>query len=262
MKKTREVLARVALVATALFIIACFLPWGSFLTLPIPRPYILELATSFRDPFMILAVTLALVLVVAIPASFASILRPRVGRLIRAVLDLVESVPAMLVALFSYAPFAMAMAMGSSSGGSRSSILVFCGAAAITALPEAVRCLTIVLFDLYNRRYSFAFRSYGISARSILATLLGSHEMLSTIRGTAVNALLKTLILDSSFGFLVQLGFGSYGRPAHTSPGALIASYRASLVTGDGSERFWIPVVLLAALTLTFIIHADRDGRR
>jgi ABC-type dipeptide/oligopeptide/nickel transport system permease subunit len=262
MKKTRDTLAAAAIGATALFFLACVLPWVGLLASRLLGPYALELTASFRDLFAILAATLALVMAAAVPASFASILRPRVGRVIRAMLEAIESVPAMLVALFAYAPFAMAMAMGSSSAGSRSSILVFCAAAAITALPETTRCLTIVLFDLYNRRYSFAFRSYGMNARAILRTLLGSREMLSTIRGAAVNALLKTLILDSSFGFLVQLGFGSYGRPAHTSPGALIASYRASLVTGDGVERFWIPVALLAALTFVFIVHADPEERR
>jgi hypothetical protein len=262
MKRTRDALAPVAIGATALLLLASVLPWGVILGARPSLPYVLELASSFRDLFAILALTLALVLTLAVPASFASILRPRAGRLIRAVLDLVESVPAMLVALFAYAPFAMAMAMESSGDVSRSSLLVFCAAAAVTALPETVRCLTIVLFDLYNRRYSFAFRSYGMSSREILLILLGGREMLSSIRGAAVNAMLKTLILDSSVGFLVQLGFGSLGMPAHTSPGALIASHRASLVTGAGTERFWIPVALLAFLTFVFIVYADPEDRR
>ena len=259
MKSARDRLRGAVLVVALLFFLACALPWTRALAAGVLGPYGLELASSFRDLLLILATTLSLVMAAALPLGFASILRPGVGRAIRALLDAVESVPAMLVALLAYAPFAMRMALAGSKEGSASSILVFCGAAAVTALPEAVRRIGIVLFDLYNRRYSTAFRSYGLGAREILLTLLRSREMLSTLRGAAVNALLKTLILDSSFGFLVQLGFGSYGRPAHTSPGALIASYRASLVTGDSPERFWIPAALLAALGLVFIVCADPE---
>jgi hypothetical protein len=44
---------------------------------------------------------------------------------------------------------------------SRMSLFVFVLAATITTLPEAVRSIAIPLTDLYNRKYSLSFRSYG-----------------------------------------------------------------------------------------------------
>jgi ABC-type dipeptide/oligopeptide/nickel transport system permease subunit len=238
---------------------ALCLPWMPGLAARALGPFGRELVASFRQLMAILAATVAMTMPLALPAACLSVARPLAGRATRAVLDAIESVPSMLVALFAYAPFAMAMAVSGSRESSRSSILVFCTAATITALPEAVRRLSLVLADLYNRRYSLAFRSYGMSSREILGTLLASREMLSTLRDAVLNVALRTVILDSSFGFIVQLGFGSYGRPAHTSPGALIASYRACLITGETPEHFWLPSILLAALTFALLAYRGRE---
>jgi len=134
------------------------------------------------------------------------------------------------------------------------SLFVFILAAALTALPEAVRSVAIPLGDLYHRKYSLSFRSYGFTKRRILAVLMGSRVMRNTLKRVAAGIVLKTLVLDCSFGFIIQLGFGSYGTPAHASPGALIAAHRDALFDGGTPILFWLPSLLLVVISLSFLL--------
>ena len=149
----------------------------------------------------------------------------------------------------------------SSKGASQAvSLIVFILAATLTMLPEAVRGVAIPLGDLYHRKYSLSFRSYGLPKRRILAVLMSSRSMRAALKRAAAGILLKTLVLDCSFGFIIQLGFGSYGTPAHASPGALIAANRDALFEGGTPLLFWLPSLLLVAISTCFLLTlADRE---
>ena len=134
------------------------------------------------------------------------------------------------------------------------SLLVFILAATLTVLPESVRGVAIPLGDLYDRKYSLSFRSYGFTKRRILAVLMGARDMRGTQGRIAAGILLKTLVLDCAFGFIIQLGFGSYGTPAHASPGALIAANRDAIFQGGAPLRFWLPSLLLVAISTCFLL--------
>jgi ABC-type dipeptide/oligopeptide/nickel transport system permease subunit len=230
--------------------------WAPAAWLPalLPPAFAATLASSFRELAITLAATLAAAMLVTLTLGYASVLSQRFGRSAASVLNSVESVPAILVALFCYAPVSGYLARHAISASQTMSLAVFILAAALTALPEAVRSVAIPLGELYHRRYSLSFRSYGFTKRRILAVLMGSREMLDTLRRVAAAVVLKTLVLDCSLGFIIQLGFGSYGTPAHASPGALIAAHRDALFDGGTPVLFWLPSLLLAAVSLSFLL--------
>jgi ABC-type dipeptide/oligopeptide/nickel transport system permease subunit len=164
------------------------------------------------------------------------------------------------VALFCYAPVSGYLASHGRGASETVSLLVFILAATLTTLPESVRGVAIPLGELYHRKYSLSFRSYGFTKRRILAVLMGSHDMRNTLKRIAAGILLKTLVLDCSFGFIIQLGFGSYGTPAHASPGALIAAHRDALFEGGAPVFFWLPALLLVAISTAFLLTlGDRE---
>ncbi len=212
------------------------------------------LQSSFRQLSITLAATLALATALTVGLGYLSVLSHRFGRAGASVLNAVESVPAILVALFCYAPVSGYLARHSSQVSQTMSLLVFILAATLTTLPEAVRAVAIPLGDLYHRKYSLSFRSYGFTKRRILAVLMGSRAMRGTLARAAAGVLLKTLVLDCSFGFIIQLGFGSYGTPAHLSPGALIAANRDALFDGGKPVLFWLPSLLLVAISTAFLL--------
>ena len=144
-----------------------------------------------------------------VPLGYASVLSQPFGRTAANVLKAVESVPSILIALFCYAPVSVFLARNSSGASQVASLSVFILAAALTTLPEAVRSIAIPLGDLYHRKYSLSFRSYGLSKGRILAVLMKSHSMRAAVKRAAAGASSKTLVLDCSFGFIIQLGFGS-----------------------------------------------------
>lgn len=218
------------------------------------------LQSSFRQLSLTLAATLALSMLLTLGLGYMSVLSPRFGRTGASILNAVESVPAILVALFFYAPVSGYLARHSSQVSQSVSLLVFILAAALTVLPEAVRGVAIPLGDMYHRKYSLSFRSYGFTKGRILAALMGSREMRGTLARASAGILLKTLVLDCSFGFIIQLGFGSYGTPAHLSPGALIAANRDALFPGGSPVLFWLPSLLLVAVSTAFLLTLS--GRR
>jgi hypothetical protein len=87
---------------------------------------------------------------------------------------------------------------------------------------------------------------------------MGTHALRSSLKRVAAGILLKTLVLDCSFGFIIQLGFGSYGTPAHLSPGALIAAHRDALFEGGNPVLFWIPSLLLVAISTAFLLTLNK----
>jgi len=217
------------------------------------------LQSSFRQLSITLAATLALAMLLTVTLGYLSVLWQRFGRSGSSVLKAVESVPAILVALFFYAPVSGYLARHASEASQLVSLSVFILAATLTMLPEAVRGVAIPLGDLYHRKYSLSFRSYGFTKRRILGMLMASQTMRGTLKRIAAGILLKTLVLDCSFGFIIQLGFGSYGTPAHASPGALIAANRDALFEGGDPLLFWLPSLLLVAISTSFLLTlADR----
>ena len=80
--------------------------------------------------------------------------------------------------------------------------------------------------------------------------------MVDTLKRVAAGILLKTLVLDTSFGFVIQVGLGATGTPSHTSPGALIATYRQTVLgLGDGDPLyFWVPSIFLIMISVAFLI--------
>ena len=252
-------------IARALFLLALASPLGlAWLPpdrLPLDRlfpgldpAFQILLQSSFRQLSITLAATLVLALAITMVLGYASVLWQRFGRTGSSILKAVESVPAILVALFFYAPVSGYLARHASEASQIVSLLVFILAATLTMLPESVRGVAIPLGDLYHRKYSLSFRSYGFTKRRILGVLLVSQTMRSTLKRIAAGILLKTLVLDCSFGFIIQLGFGSYGTPAHASPGALIAANRDALFEGGNPLLFWLPALVLVAVSTTFLL--------
>ena len=66
------------------------------------------------------------------------------------------------------APVSGVLARTSGNVSTWMSLFVFVLAATATTLPEAIRSISIPLSDLYNRKYSISFRSYGFTKRRIL----------------------------------------------------------------------------------------------
>jgi hypothetical protein len=244
----------------ALFLLALASPLGlawlppERLRLGLDPAFQALLQSSFRELAITLAATLALAMLLTVALGYVSVLSRRFGRTASSVLKAVESVPAILIALFCYAPVSGYLARHSSGTSQVVSLLVFILAATLTVLPESVRGVAIPLGDLYDRKYSLSFRSYGFTKRRILAVLMSARDMRGTQGRIAAGILLKTLVLDCAFGFIIQLGFGSYGTPAHASPGALIAANRDAIFQGGAPLRFWLPSLLLVAISTCFLL--------
>jgi hypothetical protein len=85
--------------------------------------------------------------------------------------------------------------------------------------------------------------------------------MRDVLRRTAAGILLKTLVLDCSFSFIIQVGMGANGTPAHSSPGGLIAAWRMVLLqdSAGGPMLFWLPVGLLVMVSLAFLLVLGKD---
>ena len=249
--------------ARALFLLALASPLGlawlpsDRLPLGLDPDFQALLQSSFRQLSITLTATLALAMTLTVALGYASVLWRRFGRGGSSILKAVESVPAILVALFFYAPVSGYLARHSNDASQIVSLLVFILAATLTVLPESVRGLAIPLGDLYHRKYSLSFRSYGFTRRHILAVLMTSQTIRGVLKRIAGGILLKTLVLDCSFGFIIQLGFGSYGAPAHASPGALIAANRDALFDGGVPLLFWLPSLLLVAVSTSFLLTLE-----
>jgi hypothetical protein len=253
MRKLFSILKAIVVLALASPLALAWAPPGWLPSLLDPS-FETALQSSFRQLSITLAATLAVTTLVTVVLGYLSVLSQRFGRTGASVLNSVESVPAILVALFCYAPVSGYLARHASGASQTMSLAVFILAAALTALPEAVRSVAIPLGDLYHRKYSLSFRSYGFTKRRILAVLMGSRAMRNTLKRVAAGIVLKTLVLDCSFGFIIQLGFGSYGTPAHASPGALIAAHRDALFEGGKPILFWLPSLLLVVISLSFLL--------
>jgi hypothetical protein len=253
MKKLYSVLRALVLLVLASPLALAWLPASSLAGRLAPK-FQAALQASFQELSITLGATLALATLLTVGLGYLSVLSHRFGRTGASVLNAVESVPAILVALFCYAPVSGYLARHSSQASQAISLVVFILAATLTSLPEAVRGVAIPLGDLYHRKYSLSFRSYGFTRRRILAVLMGSRAMRGSLARAAAGILLKTLVLDCSFGFVIQLGFGSYGTPAHLSPGALIAANRDALFDGGTPLLFWLPALLLVAISTAFLL--------
>jgi hypothetical protein len=253
MRKLFSILKAIVVLALASPLALAWAPPGWLPNLLDPS-FEAALQSSFRQLSITLAATLAVTTLVTVVLGYLSVLSQRFGRTGASVLNSVESVPAILVALFCYAPVSGYLARHASGASQTMSLAVFILAAALTALPEAVRSVAIPLGDLYHRKYSLSFRSYGFTKRRILAVLMGSRAMRNTLKRVAAGIVLKTLVLDCSFGFIIQLGFGSYGTPAHASPGALIAANRDALFAGGTPILFWLPSLILVVISLSFLL--------
>jgi hypothetical protein len=253
MRKLFNVLKAVCVLALASPLVLAWAP-PSWLPGVLAPSFEAALQASFRQLSITLAATLAVTTLLTVVLGYVSVLSMRFGRTGASVLNSIESVPSILVALFCYAPVSGYLAQHSSGASRTMSLAVFILAAALTALPEAVRSVAIPLGDLYHRKYSLSFRSYGFTKRRILAVLMGSRLMRNTLKRVAAAVVLKTLVLDCSFGFIIQLGFGSYGTPAHASPGALIAAHRDALFEGGTPVLFWLPSLLLVLISLSFLL--------
>jgi hypothetical protein len=253
MKRLYRILRALFLLALASPLVVAWLP-SSWLPAGLAPVFQTALQSSFRQLSITLAATLALSMLLTSLLGYVSVLSQRFGRTGASVLNAVESVPAILVALFCYAPVSGYLARHASQVSQAMSLVVFILAATLTVLPEAVRGVAIPLGELYHRKYSLSFRSYGFTKRKILAVLMGSRAMRGTLSRAAAGILLKTLVLDCSFGFIIQLGFGSYGTPAHLSPGALIAANRDALFEGGNPVLFWLPSLLLVAISTAFLL--------
>lgn len=216
--------------------------------------YSRAIVESFRELSVTLTATLIVAMFLCITLAYLSVLSMKLGRSLKSFFSMVESIPSILVALFFYAPVSGYLARHGSETSEITSLAVFIGAATITALPEAVRGIAIPLTDLYYRKYSISFRSYGFTKGRILAILTGSRAIRGSIARVAAGVLMKTLVLDCSFGFIIQLGFGSYGTPAHVSPGSLIAANRDALFEGGNPLLFWLPSIVLIAITASFML--------
>jgi len=261
MKKLFDVLGWVVIVVLlSPFLIAWLPPMGE-LSPGLPAPWWHSLLLSFRQLSITLIATVVVAGVITLGLGYLSILQPVVGKVTAGVLDAVESVPAILVALFCYAPVAVALASHAGAYSTNLSLAVFIFAATVTSLPEAVRGLALPLGELYHRKYSVSMRSYGFPKGRILRVLLNSKAMRDVIRRTAAGILLKTLVLDTSFSFIIQVGMGANGTPAHTSPGGLIAAWRMVLLQESSGPRalFWIPVGLLVMVSLAFLLVLGND---
>ncbi|MBQ9239085.1 MAG: hypothetical protein IJ191_07225 [Treponema sp.] len=221
--------------------------------------FIKSLFASFRELSVTLVTTVVFAMLISVLLGYVSVLSLGVGRFFSNIMNAIESVPSILIALFCYAPVSGALVSVKGPTSTVLSLAVFVAAATATVLPEAVRSIAIPLSDLYNRKYSVSFRSYGFTKNRILAVLMKTALMKDTLKRVAAAILLKTLVLDTSFGYVIQVGLGATGTPQHTSPGALIAANRKAIIdfssTGDFNPwLFWIPSLMLLAVSIAFLI--------
>lgn len=211
---------------------------------------------SFRKLSLILVSTLICAMILSVVLGYLSVLSMGAGRAFSNVLSAFESIPSIIIALFCYVPVSGVLSNGKANAASWVSLIVFVAAATVTVLPEAVRSISIPLSDLYHRKYSVSFRSYGFTKNRILSVLMRTALMKDTQKRVAAGILLKTLVLDTSFGYVVQLGFGENGSPQHTSPGSLIAAYRSAIFGSSDypSVYFWIPALIVIAISVAFLM--------
>ena len=260
MKKRSEIIGIIAAIALVSPVVAAWLPQlGKAPLFGLPAGYWAGLVRSFRQISITLLATVTIAASITLVLSYFSILWWAFGKAIRSILDVIESIPSILIALFCYAPVSVLLARNPESASAALSLMVFIFAAVITTLPEAVRGITLPLAELYHRKYSVSFRAYGFTKAGILLILINSKAMRDALKRSSAAILLKTLVLDCSFGFIIQIGMGSYGTPAHTSPGALIAANRDAIFAAPGTaERsplmFWLPCLLLAMISLSLLI--------
>jgi len=240
--------------------IAAWVPsiFDSFLTNLTPA-YRSSFVLSFQQLSITLLATLVFAASITIMLGYISILWPVIGTITAVLLEAIESIPAILIALFCYAPVSGYLASHSEASSSVVSLMIFIFAATLTTLPESIRGITLPLGELYYQKYSLSFRSYGFRRRKILAVLMGTQTMRHAFKRISAGILLKILVLDCSFGFIIQLGFGSYGTPAHASPGALIAANRDALFQGGSPLLFWLPVLPLVMISIAFLFVLAKD---
>ena len=259
MKKQFNVLKIILLVLLISPLVIAWMPieWFSNITPECLRSdnYVQILFNSVQELSITLVTTMIFSMIISFLLGYFSVLSMSVGRFFSNIMNAIESIPSILIALFCYAPVSGALVKSSSHTSSLISLAVFIAAATATVLPEAVRSISIPLSDLYHQKYSVSFRSYGFAKSRILSVLMKTTLMKDTLKRVAAGILLKTLVLDTSFGFVIQVGLGATGTPQHTSPGALIPLYRRSLLGFDGHPAmFWIPSVVLMALSVAFLI--------
>lgn len=266
MKNLSKILRWIAIVVLLSPLVIAWLPFSAQSPDPsLAGPYWTHLVTSFQQLTITLLTTLAVSMALTLLLSYLSVLFPGVGKGTVAVLDGIESIPAILIVLFCYAPVAAMMARNPSSQAQVISLLVFIFSATATILPEAVRGVTLPLWGLYHRKYSVSFRAYGFTKSRILLILLNSRAMHQVIRRTSASVLLKTMVLDCSFGFILQIGMGAYGTPQHTSPGALIATFREAIFSSmsqNPAAKFWLPALLLISISLAFLFLLGSEKER
>lgn len=262
MKKLFNVLRWIFVCLLASPFVLAWFPFVRELPVELMPSYWHSLVVSFQQLSITLGATLLVAATVTLLLGYLSILWPVVGKTTASVLEAIESIPSILIALFCYAPVAATLAANSASYSSFLSLSVFIFAATVTALPESVRGITLPLGELYHRKYSVSFRSYGFTKRRILLILMNSKDMRDVISRTSAGILLKTLVLDTSFSFIIQVGMGANGTPAHTSPGGLIAAFRNVLLedkAGYSPAMFWLPVTLLVMISLAFLLVLGND---
>jgi len=219
-----------------------------------------NLLSSFQELSITLIATVVFAMVLSVVFGYLSVLSTKLGHFFASVNNAIESVPSILIALFLYAPVSGALAKTSHSKSTVLSLVVFVIAATVTVLPEAVRSVSIPLSDLYDKKYSVSFRSYGFTKNRILRVLMKMDIMRAAVKRVAAGILLKTLVLDTSLGYVIQCGLGSTGTPSHTSPGALVAANRKELLLGGTNpEWFWIPTALLIAVSVAFLLIIKKD---
>ena len=267
MKRQSKVLKILRIILVVILILPLICAWlpqnwfaGFVPEYMISGGYFNSLVVSFQYLSIILVVTLIFAMILSVLLGYLSVLSMKTGRVFSTIMNAIESVPSILIALFCYAPVSGALVKTSGSTSTVMSLAVFVAAATATVLPEAVRSISIPLSDLYNRKYSISFRSYGFTKNRILAVLMKTSLMRDTVKRVAAGILMKTLVLDTSFGYVIQVGLGATGTPQHTSPGALIAANRKELlIMGNHPEYFWIPAVLLIAVSIAFLIVLNED---
>src|SRR5574344_354723 len=256
MKKLSKVLKIVFVIILALPLLLAWLPQSFFMNfMPVSMDsYFKSLMLSFQELSITLLSTLVFAMIISVLLGYVSVLSMKVGRGFSNILNAVESIPSILVALFCYAPVSGVLARTAGSASTMMSLFVFVLAATATTLPEAVRSIAIPLTDLYNRKYSLSFRSYGFTKSRILVVLMNTGLIRNTLKRVAASVLLRALVLDCAFGFVIQVGFGSYGTPAHLRPGALIAANRNAVLADGNPVLFWLPSILLIAISIAFLL--------
>lgn len=248
-------------------LIICWGPKSIYINLMpqnyLSETYVLTLLATFRGLCITLVATLLFSITVSIVMGFLCVFSKKLGTIVFSFLKAIESVPSILIALFCYAPVSGFLIKFSNNISSFISLCVFVLAASVTVLPESIRSIAFPLADLYDRKYSIAFRSYGFTKKNILISLMKSNFMKETIRRVAAGILLKTLVLDTSFGYVIQVGLGSTGIPQHISAGALIAANRKELLFGGNNPQlFWIPAILLIIISISFLICLNRTEEK